>query len=239
MAVKDLRAVGGKTGGGAAKVLRTLKTPRIRVKVTQEILKTACRQNSGHCAVSDAVKLAAPWATHIASDLQSIRMTDPRKGLRYTYLTPRTAQQALIGFDQGKKLPTFEFSLRGGHVATSFKRTTLPNGKVASRPLHYLGKRRLVPEKDHGQDGTHSVPGTVGGRSGVRAGGPLNSGPGRNQHSKKTLKDLDGPMPLGRGTGHPGHRREFGMRAFTGSFKLEDVAHGQLPVGAPSLSDKA
>jgi hypothetical protein len=44
----------------------------------------AYRANSGHCAVSDGVKMAAPWATHIASDLQSVRLTDPRRGLRYT-----------------------------------------------------------------------------------------------------------------------------------------------------------
>lgn len=81
---KNLKATGGAKGGAAVTKLRSMKSPVVKVRVSDVIISTAYRANSGHCAVSDGVKMAAPWATHIASDLQSFRLTDPRRGLRYT-----------------------------------------------------------------------------------------------------------------------------------------------------------
>lgn len=216
---KNTDATGGLKGTAAEKVLRNIRTPKIKAKCTERIIKSAYRANSGHCALSDAVKAAAPWAQHIASDLQSIRVTDPRHGLRYTYLTPRTAQVALLAFDQGKIPPPFDFTLRGGHVATSYKRTVLPDGTKKVRPVVKLGRRRLVTG---GNEAKGDVPGTIGGKAGVPTPGPLSAG----SHAR------------GRNTGNPGYRREFGMRAFTGAFRLEDLEEVQIPVGAPSVSSK-
>ena len=212
---KDRTAIGDAVGGAARKKLRSMNSPVIKVDVPDHVINSAYRANSGHCAVSDAVKLAAPWATHVASDLQSIRLTDPRKGLRYTYLTPRTAQLALIAYDQGKVPPPFEFSLRSGHVATSYKRTILPDGKEKNRAVHKLGRRRLQTNTKNPGD----IPGTIGGKAGVMTPGPLSAGQANNVR-------------------YPGYRREFGMRAYTGSFKLEDLETVQVPVGAPSISSR-
>jgi hypothetical protein len=169
--------------------------------------------------LSDAVKLAAPWGTHIASDLQSIRITDPQRGLRYTYLTPRTAQLALLAFDQGKKPPPFSFSLSSGHVATSYKRTKLPGGSISRRSVHKFGRRQIAP----GYNG--KVAGTIGGGVELPKIGPLS--------------DRVRPAPPRSVSGvHGSFRREFGMRTFTGAFKLEDLETVQIPVGGPSISDR-
>jgi|SRR5262245_6695423 len=231
MSLKNTQITKGATGGLAVKRLRSFRAPKIRVKVTEEIVATACRANSFHCMVSDAVKRAAPWADHIASDLQSIRITDPRRGLRYTYLTPRTAQLALIAFDQGKKVPPFEFTLGGGHVATSFKRTVLPSGKEGKQAIHKLGRRKLVP-RSNGE-----VAGTIGGAAGVPL-GELRSVGLRGRTGGPTASTPAGSKPRAPTSGHPGRRREFGMRAFTGAFKLEDLETIHVPVGAPSISDR-
>lgn len=161
MSSKDPTATGGTTGAAAVKALKQYRAPKIPVIVTQHLIDESCRNHSGYCMVSEAVKQAAPWARHVASDLQTIRLTDPVKGLRYTYLTPRAAQTALILFDQGKKPPPFTFTLRGAHIGTAFKRTRTPDGKVKKEPINKLGRRRLATNRQSGND--RSVPSTVGG----------------------------------------------------------------------------
>src|SRR5216684_2749840 len=188
---KDTRATGGKKGTEASKILKQLNAPVIKVDVLQAIIEMSCRANSGHCMISDAVKVAAPWAKNIASDLQTIRLTDPQRGLRYTYLTPRIAQNALIEFDKGNDPEPFQFSLRGAHIATSYKRITLPNGQDKSVPIHKLGKRRLLPQvKSLGNKRGECIPDTVGGTF----------------------------LPPTTGLPRATFRREYGMRAYTGQF---------------------
>jgi hypothetical protein len=179
--------------------------------VTAELITEAIRGNSGWCMVSAAVKIAAPWATHISSDLQTIRVTDPTKGLRYVYLTPRVTQVALILFDQGKQPEPFEFALRGGSTHTSFKRTT--PGQASQQRVHKLGRRRVIPNTK----GITDVPSTVGGPVPPRVARTTGQGIG-----------LKHAAPLGT------YRREFGVRAYVGGFDID----GKLPVGAPSISDK-
>jgi hypothetical protein len=210
MSVKDTRATGGAFGGAAAKKLRTFKAPVIRGKVTEEMILNAVRGNSGWCMVSVAVKAAAPWATHISSDLQTIRVTDPTKGLRYVYLTPRMAQNALIKFDQGKQPEPFDFALRGGSTHTSYKRAA--PGSTTQKAVHKLGRRRIIPTAPSSND----VPSTVGGAV-----------PPRVARTVRTQGiGLKHAAPMGT------YRREFGVRAYVGGF--ED----KMPVGAPSISDK-
>jgi hypothetical protein len=78
--------------------------PRVPVTVDPEIAKEAIARDSAHCMWADAVKKAVPNARHVTVDLQTIRFTDPEKRLRYTYLTPRSAQLSLIKFDLGEHI---------------------------------------------------------------------------------------------------------------------------------------
>lgn len=98
------------------KMMMAPRSPRFWVTVDAKTIATAIERNSSHCMIADAVKLAAPWASNVLVDLQSVRMTDKVRGLRYTYMTPRHAQLALIDFDRGVKPKAFKMSLGGGAV---------------------------------------------------------------------------------------------------------------------------
>lgn len=99
--------------------------------------------------IAEAVKAVRPDANHVSVDLQTIRFTDAKRGMRYTYLTPRIAQIALLKFDQGITPTEFEFQLRGGQVTrsgSSQKRKALneQEGKKGQRytPREMREKRR-------------------------------------------------------------------------------------------------
>lgn len=93
-----------------------VRFPRFEIHVSQAEIDTAIPANSGHCMIADAVKHCfvdkykrIPVA--ISVDLQTIRFTDPRPGLRFIFLTPVVAQRALLQFDQGIKPTPFRFRL--------------------------------------------------------------------------------------------------------------------------------
>jgi hypothetical protein len=99
--------------------------PRIKVIVTKEIIATAMPADSGHCMIADALVLSYPAAAFPSADLATIRCSDIEKGLRYIYLTPRSAQEALIRFDQGERPEPFAFELRSGQTTQPSKRLTV------------------------------------------------------------------------------------------------------------------
>lgn len=83
----------------------------MRVSVGKEHIENGVAKNSQHCMIADAIKDARPKAQFIMVDLQSIRFSDPTKGVRYTYLTPAIAQSAILKFDRGDQVKPFSFSL--------------------------------------------------------------------------------------------------------------------------------
>jgi hypothetical protein len=154
--------------------------------------------------LAEAVKEAYPDATRVAVDLQTIRFSDNR-GRRYTYLTPRLAQVALVKFDQGSQTITpFSVKLRNG-VATM--RT--PRGPVsAAKHRDANAKRRAKRAAERAGEG---------GRPSVRAGTNkrLKQESGRDETSLRPTGGeppprspvlADPPIPGGR-------RRTFGLRA--------------------------
>lgn len=102
----------------------TPRSPKVRVDVTEEIITASIQKDSQHCMIAHSISAAHPDATHISVDLATIRFTDPKRGLRYTYLTPRIAQVQLVNFDQGRKPLPFSFLLRRGQVTRSGHRDT-------------------------------------------------------------------------------------------------------------------
>jgi hypothetical protein len=80
--------------------------------------------------IAEAVKLAVPGARYVSVDLQTIRFTDPTGEKRYTYLTPRRAQVALVNFDQGRAPEPFKVQLRGGVVTKAGSRAKKSESKV-------------------------------------------------------------------------------------------------------------
>ena len=91
---------------------RLLHSPKLQLEITQELIERAVPKDSNHCMIAEAVRRAYPAARAISVDLATVRFTDPKKTLRFTYLTPRIVQAALINFDQERKPEPFSFVLR-------------------------------------------------------------------------------------------------------------------------------
>lgn len=115
--------------------VRKPRTPEVIVDVTQTEIDLAIPRDSGHCMISDAVRAAFPNAKSVSTDLQTIRFSDSVKGLRYTYLTPRIAQVALVRFDQGIPPEPFRFRLRRGQVSRAGKKPAVKPDLLARAEL--------------------------------------------------------------------------------------------------------
>jgi hypothetical protein len=113
---------------------------QIKIEVTEADFLRAVPRNSGHCAISDAIRRQVPDATAITTDLQSIRWTNRKKGERYIYFTPRTGQLALINFDQGEReaLQPFTLHLRNPHVVP-----VTTGGRPSGDAAREAGRQRI------------------------------------------------------------------------------------------------
>jgi len=101
---------------------RTPKGPKVQIDVTEEIIEQSMkkgRRDSRHCMMADALRAAYPDARAISVDLATIRFSDPKRGLRFTYMTPRIGQVELVKFDQGVKPKPYSFQLRAPQVSRS------------------------------------------------------------------------------------------------------------------------
>lgn len=166
------------------------RAPRPTIEVTQKEIDEAIPRHSGHCMIADSIRRQIPNAKHISVDLQTIRFSDPKKMLRYTWLTPRFPQKVLAEWDAGIKPEPFSFSLKGARaMVTEFQKKTKRTdkkpgatklGRGRGVPIGPLGAARLV--RRHGPKDRSAVPEVVGGKT-----PPL--------------------VPYGQ-------RREFGVRAF-------------------------
>jgi hypothetical protein len=137
---------------------------KAEIAVQQKHIDHAMERNSSHCAIADAIKDAVPHARFISVDLQTIRWTDPNKGVRYCFLTPAVAQQdVIIPFDQGErdKCKPVTFRMKPAFVTrTGKKRTHTPDAdqlkdaglKVAEEQPH------ISPEQSAGEDTASEAP---------------------------------------------------------------------------------
>ena len=133
------------------------KSPRVEVVVSQENIDFSITGHSSHCMIAEAVRTCFPGAKKIAVDLQTIRFSNWSKGERYTYMTPRVAQIAILNFDRGLKPEPFKFRMRAGQTTAAGK---AQDGKAAKQkaglqmPVGAAGKKHARP----------SIPERVGGR---------------------------------------------------------------------------
>ena len=119
-----------------------IHSPKRNITITQEILDRACRANSHRCMIAEAIKEQVPNAWRVNVDLRTIRWSDPKKGLRYVYMVPPIAADALIRFDTGASLRPFRFRLVNAHITSM-----VIGGRENPKRAHQLGKPRLVTSK--------------------------------------------------------------------------------------------
>lgn len=76
-------------------------SPTLELEIGPEQYAEAVESSSGSCLIADAIARQYPHLSRVSVDMATVRATDRKLGLRYTYLTPTTAQMLLLGFDQG------------------------------------------------------------------------------------------------------------------------------------------
>jgi hypothetical protein len=90
----------------------TTSSPNLALTIGEEQYQRAVAGESGACLIADAIKAQYPHLSGVVVDMATIRVTDRKRGLRFTYLTPDDAQMVLLSFDQGWSNPTSELTIR-------------------------------------------------------------------------------------------------------------------------------
>jgi hypothetical protein len=167
-----------------------------------------------------AIADALPHCRHISCDLQSLRITDPKKQLRYTFLTPHLARDVIVNFDQGlrDKLVPCTFSMRPAIVAQSGKKRATPTvEQLRGSGLKLAQEQPHVPsswQERHRAASALVVAGTHAGEAAQAAVPPRRS---RRQPRALVSAVRKGEVPVQLGGRPPPTsilaRREFGMRA--------------------------
>jgi hypothetical protein len=171
--------------------LSRVTSPRVKIEVTDELIEASKGRDSSHCMIAEAVKVAYPEASCVAVDVQTIRWSDPSKGYRYTYLTPRTAQHNIVKFDRGDAVEPFSFILKGAQITKS--------GKTKS------------PKKINVDSEVQKAKGAKGGKVSKDITLPGGEGVLKMSHNGKVPTRVGGSPPP---TTPFARRREFGLRAF-------------------------
>ena len=141
--------------------------PVIRVQVKKETITSAVTADSTKCWIAESIKAAYPEAKNVAVDVATTRFSDFERGLRFVYLTPYTAQKALIEFDEGTPPVPFSFLLRNAHVTRAGITAARKEGnkKRAAASSASLTKKLAKPriQKNPGAQ-SGALPRRVGGR---------------------------------------------------------------------------
>lgn len=183
---------------------------RVKIQVTAENIKQACKADSRHCMIADAISAQLPGVRNISVDLMNIRWSDPSTGWRYIYLTPKPAQYALVDYDMGLPIEPFSFQVRSGH-ATPMILGTGKNRKRAQK----VPENKILKVSDKGTI-VHSV-----GRNSVPM--CVKDSPPESKSAPMRPRGAIGRNPVPPGhkgrpyEWHPSHNslRRFGMRGFT------------------------
>jgi hypothetical protein len=94
---------------------------RAHISVEQRHIDEAMRANSSHCAIALAIAEQVPTARFISVDVQTVRYSCSKRGVRYVFLTPHVAQSLVIGFNQGddEACKPVSFSMKPAFVTKS------------------------------------------------------------------------------------------------------------------------
>ncbi len=150
---------------------RRPKAPTVTLEITEELIADAIPRDSSHCLWAEAVTAAYPDAQRVSVDIQTIRFTDPKRGQRYTYLTPRTAQIALVQFDQGIRPEPHSVQLRRGQVTRMAQKTpkqlteTPTPARIAQRKAAAKKGRDVLAKTTLRVSSGTAVPDRVGGKT--------------------------------------------------------------------------
>jgi hypothetical protein len=81
------------------------KSPKLELAISDEQWEKTAESSSGGCVIAEAIKRQYPHLSNVSVDMATVRASDRKRGLRFTYLTPPEAQMMLLSFDQGFAQP--------------------------------------------------------------------------------------------------------------------------------------
>lgn len=114
-------------------------SPTLAVEIAPKDWEKAKQSASGGCLIADAIKRQYPQYTNVSVDVATIRLSDREAGERYTYLTPPSAKDLLLYFDQGWTQPmnadegVQKIRLRRAVVITPMSQTAERQRRTAER----------------------------------------------------------------------------------------------------------
>ncbi len=119
-------------------------SPRLNLHLNDEVWESAVRASSGGCIIANAIQRQYPQFSSVSVDMATIRFSDKKKGMRYTYLTPEGAQTVLLAFDQGWAQPDDhrEIKLRSAVKTTKIQRRVSRADDRAARFTELLEKEK-------------------------------------------------------------------------------------------------
>lgn len=97
-------------------------SPTLVINLKPEHYDKAVKSRSGACLIADEIKRAYPQYSNVSVDMATIRVSDRAEGVRFTYLTPPSAQHILLAFDQGWKNPVESLVVKRAVMITPITR---------------------------------------------------------------------------------------------------------------------
>lgn len=130
------------------KLTKRKLSPKLTVEITEERIADSTRRSSSHCMIAEALRDLLPnTCKSIVVDLYSAAFTDTQRNLRYSYQLPRSAQLALIDFDQGNVPEPFSFVLQRARQINRRR----PSGTVGTRTNAEYQRQKRVTRRSHEQ----------------------------------------------------------------------------------------
>jgi hypothetical protein len=111
----------------------TTGSPTLSLTISAEQYERAKQSDSGACLIADAIKSQYPNMSSVSVDMATIRCSDRKRGVRFTYLTPPEAQHLLLSFDQGWSNPTESVTIRRAVKINAITRTKGKDGTAATK----------------------------------------------------------------------------------------------------------
>jgi hypothetical protein len=179
---------------------------KAEISVLEKHFTEALAKNSSHCAIAFAIRDAVPTARRISVDLQTIRWTDSKRGVRYCFLTPTVAQHdVIIPFDQGEECKPVTFKMKPAFITRIGARR---NHTPEQQQLRGTGLKVAEEPAPECKPPTKLIP---------YAGKETEKEKRRERRRKISLTKPDGTIPTTLGGKLPPvsvlARREFGLRA--------------------------
>jgi hypothetical protein len=134
------------------------RSPRLTVDITPEIWDAAVQASSGSCLIADAIKTQYPQYSGVTVDAVTVRLSDKETGKRYSYLTPASARDLLLWFDQGWSYPSeHTVRLRTPVKVDVIKRDRPTTARRAERKSVLTAKREAGEPMSRAEKGALTV----------------------------------------------------------------------------------